>query len=163
MDTTFTKDTVFKSPTFGKLNLTEVVTKINEYLAEDDSYEYNIIVGTDSQRNGNTKFVTAIVVHRVGKGAIFFYRTIIEESRMAFQDRIYTETGLSIACANELIDLFIKTDALYSLAIHCDLGRKGKTKELISGIVGWVTSAGFECKIKPDAAVASCVADKFSK
>ena len=40
---------------------------------------------------------------------------------------------------------------------------QGKTHVLIKEIVGWVTSEGFKCVYKPNATVASTIADRISK
>ena len=161
MNTVFTKDTKFNTGSFEPVTLLKIVDRIHDFLS--DGYDYSIDIGTDSQRNGKTKFITAIVVHKIGKGGIFFYHPTINEQRQSLADRIYMETALSINCANELIDLFVNKDMLYNITIHCDVGEHGKTRELIKGIIGYVTSSGFECKIKPESSAASCVADRFSK
>ena len=48
----------------------------------------------------------------------------------------------------------------YDIEIHVDIGNNGKTKNLISEIVGMVRSSGYTVKIKPDAFGASNVADR---
>ena len=52
-----------------------------------------------------------------------------------------------------------------TFTIHVDAGRseKGKTKELIPELVGWIKSCGYDCEVKPDSFVASSIADKISK
>ena len=40
---------------------------------------------------------------------------------------------------------------------------KGKTRELIPELVGWVKASGYEAETKPESFVASCVADRLSK
>jgi len=161
MNTIFTPTTLFSTGSFATISLSQIAHRISDYL--DDGYDYTIDIGTDSQRNGNTKFVTAIVVHKIGKGGIFFYHPIVDSTRMSLQQRIYTETALSINCATELLDLFVQSDMLHNITIHCDVGENGKTKELIRGIVGYVTSSGFPCKIKPESVAACSVADRYSK
>ena len=52
------------------------------------------------------------------------------------------ETGMSINCATVLLDLFVQNNVLHNITIHCDVGENGKTRELIKGIIGYVTSAG---------------------
>ena len=141
--------------------LSDIVDKIDRFLS--DGFDYTIDVGTDSQKNGNTKFVTAIVVHKIGKGGIFFYHPVVTNEVMSFQSRIYQETAMSINCATELLEMFVERNVLRNITIHCDVGENGKTKELIRGIVGYVTSSGFDCRIKPDSVAACTVADKFSK
>ena len=46
--------------------------------------------------------------------------------------------------------------------IHADVGANGATKDMIKEIVGLIKGNGFEAKIKPEAYVASIVADRFS-
>ena len=162
MDTVFTKDTRFMTGSFESIVLSDIIDRIDDFLCDD--YEYSIEIGTDSQRGANkVKFVTAIVVHKKGKGGIFFYHPVISDKIHTLSDRIYMETGMSINCATVLLDLFVQNNVLHNITIHCDVGENGKTKELIKGIVGYVTSAGFPCLIKPDATTASCIADRFSK
>lgn len=52
-----------------------------------------------------------------------------------------------------------------SVAIHIDAGWNpdGKTRELIPELVGWIRGMGYSCECKPDAYVASTIADKISK
>lgn len=51
------------------------------------------------------------------------------------------------------------------ISIHIDAGNSkiGKTHDLIKTLVGWVHSCGYVCYIKPNAYVASTIADKISK
>jgi len=46
--------------------------------------------------------------------------------------------------------------------VHIDVGQNGPTREVIKELVGLVKSSGFEARIKPDAYVASTVADKYA-
>jgi hypothetical protein len=156
-----TPATKFLSGSGEWVSLSDMVTRINLFLG--DIEEYSLEVGTDSQTNGQTKFVTAIVVHKSGKGGIFFYHPHITKKIHVLSERIYTETALSINCATLLLEMFLEMDILREITIHCDVGSKGKTRELIREIVGYVTASGFDCKIKPEATTACTVADKFSK
>ena len=51
------------------------------------------------------------------------------------------------------------------LSIHIDAGNAshGKTKDLITSLVGWVHAMGYECEVKPNAWTASTIADRISK
>ena len=40
---------------------------------KDDSREFNVVVGTDSQNFDKTKVVVVIALHEVGHGGYFFY------------------------------------------------------------------------------------------
>jgi predicted RNase H-related nuclease YkuK (DUF458 family) len=161
MSTIFTSETKFTTGSWESITLAGIVDRIGAYLS--DGHEYTIDIGTDSQRGQKTKFVTAIVIHKIGKGAIFFYHPVISENIHTLQDRIYMETAMSINCAAELLELFVENDVLYNITIHCDIGPNGKTRELIREIIGYVTASGFDCKIKPEATAACTVADRFSK
>ena len=161
MNMIFTRDTRFMTGSFEPILLSDIVGRIDAFLS--DCEDYSIDVGTDSQRGSKTKFVTAIAVHKVGKGGIFFYHPIVDETRQSMQSRIYMETAMSINCATELLELFVENDVLRSISIHCDVGHNGKTREMIREIVGYVTSSGFDCVIKPEAVVACTIADRFSK
>jgi len=159
--TKFTPNTEFRSGTGDVVNFNDVIGRIKNFLSNCD--DYSIEVGTDSQTDYETRFVTAIVIHKKGRGGIFFYRLVTSERIPWLHDRIYTETSLSINCASELIDLFITNDVLHNVTINCDVGPNGKTREMIREIVGYVTASGFDCKIKPDNTTACAVADRFSK
>ena len=161
MNMIFTRETRFMTGSFKPILLSDIVGRIEAFLYNAD--DYTIDIGTDSQRSSKTKFVTAIAVHKHGKGGIFFYHPIIDETRQSMQSRIYMETAMSINCATELLGLFIENEVIRNISIHCDIGHNGKTREMIREIVGYVTSSGFDCKIKPEAVVACTIADRFSK
>ncbi|HDJ30565.1 MAG TPA: hypothetical protein ENF31_01240, partial [bacterium] len=46
--------------------------------------------------------------------------------------------------------------------IHADIGEEGATRDMIKEVIGLIRGNGFEAKIKPEAYVASVVADRFS-
>jgi len=46
--------------------------------------------------------------------------------------------------------------------IHADVGENGATKDMIKEVTGLIRGNGFEPKIKPDACVASSVADRYT-
>jgi hypothetical protein len=154
----------FTSPTWGVLTLDEVTTHIRSYLREDQHSRYKLVIGTDSHTDArHTDFVTALIVHRVGRGARFFFRKIHSRRIPDLRHRIYRETELSL----ELIELLKKhgiTDLLaeWPVEIHLDIGQQGETRMLIQEIVGWVTSVGYTAKIKPHSFGASSVADRFT-
>ena len=51
------------------------------------------------------------------------------------------------------------------ISIHVDAGwsDKGKTKELVPSLVGWIRACGFAAEVKPESYAASSIADKISK
>lgn len=159
------------SPTYGVMDITEIADKIFNFFNENkiEPEKYQIMIGTDSQASYNsTIFVTAIVVHRIDKGGIYFYEKTKENKTYSLADRIWKEAICSLDIANELLEeikkLSDKNDIIIpDFEIHLDVGQNGKTKTLASSIVGVIKSYGFEAKIKPDSYASSTVADKYTK
>lgn len=133
--------------------------------------QMSIIIGTDSQNFSDTKMVSVIAMICHGHGGIFIYEIkhtkLIQNVRL----KLHTETSDSLALAERLVDLLESSDVyeeMYHscpLSIHVDAGNsdKGKTKQLIPELVGWIKACGYDVKTKPDSFVASSIADKISK
>jgi hypothetical protein len=159
----------FQSPTKGKLIFNQVIENLVDFILEDLKSVYSIIVGTDSDGKENPEFVTAIVIHRKGKGGRFFYKKIKTNKKYTLRTRIYEETMISLSLAMKLREklekklLKIIPNNYKSLEIHTDIGQTGETKEMIKEIVGMVKGNGFEVKIKPEAFGATTIADKCLK
>jgi len=155
----------FFSPTKGRLTVQETTADIYAFLQEDPLAKYKVIIGTDSQTNKkSTLFVSALIIHRIGKGARFYYQKKLLKPFKTLQARIYQETQLSLSLVDHLKkDGIAKLLADWPLEIHLDIGQHGETRQLIQEVVGWVTSIGFIVKIKPDSFGASSVADKFTR
>lgn len=155
---------MFYSPTKGKLSLDEVFSDIIAFVESDPDANYNVIIGTDSHARDESCFVTAIVVHQIGKGAKYYYSKIRQRKITSLRQKIFFETALSLDCAGKVAKKLSQNGhADLNLEIHLDIGKNGQTKELIKEIVGMVTGSGFDAKIKPDACGASKVADKHTK
>lgn len=155
----------FTSPTYGKLSIETLTEHIRTYLHEDPQATYRIVIGTDSQTNRKgTLFVTAFILHRVGKGARFFFRKTKQRPVYNLYQRIFKETELSLDVMEQLKRRGV-TEVLsgWPIEIHLDIGKHGDTRRLIQEVVGWVTSVGYVARIKPDAYGASAVADKYTK
>jgi predicted RNase H-related nuclease YkuK (DUF458 family) len=154
----------FTSPTWGTMTIEEMAESLKDFLQEDTQAKYKVVIGTDSSTTGrSTIFVTALIIHRIGKGARFFFRKKQSKPIPDLRRRIYQETELSL----ELIELLKKKGihqflSKWPIEIHTDIGQHGETKKLIHEIVGWVTSVGYDVKIKPNAFGASAVADRFT-
>jgi predicted RNase H-related nuclease YkuK (DUF458 family) len=154
----------FVSPTHGQLSLEQVVDDIRRYVGEDTSFQYKLIVGSDSQSNEGTCFVTAIIIHRVGKGARYYYTKRYDRKITSLRQRIFYETSLSLEMADRLAEcLSQRGQENLKVEIHLDVGIHGETKELVKDIIGMVMGSGFDAKIKPYACGASKVADRYTK
>lgn len=157
---------IFISPTNGKMTKTEIYDFILKKIQENQitkEHDYSIIVGTDSQNSYKTKMVLVICLIDKGHGGRYFYHIDWMKKIKNINTKIYTETEKSLEIARELNEFLHDNDVRAEVEIHVDIGRYGKTKELIQGILGWVTSEGFTAKIKDESWVASTIADKISK
>lgn len=155
---------LFNSPTLGRLTLTEVRERILGFMAEEPEQKYRLLIGTDSQnKNGETDFVSAIVVHRVGRGGIYFWQRLIEKKTYILRQRIYQEATLSLELAEKFLEI-TKNDGIsrFDVQIHVDIGEYGETKEMINEVIGMVRGSGFAVEIKPDSYAASKVADRYT-
>ncbi|GAB6159200.1 ribonuclease H-like YkuK family protein [Desulfotomaculum varum] len=155
---------MFISPSKGKLSFEEMMEDILAYIKGLPCSSYKIIVGTDSQVRGETCFVTAVIVHRKGKGARFYYRKNIQRKIKSLRQKIFYETSMSLEMGAKITSFLAQGGAAgIHVEIHIDVGHHGETKDLIREVVGMVTGSGFEAKIKPDSFAASSVADRYTK
>jgi predicted RNase H-related nuclease YkuK (DUF458 family) len=162
------KQDMFTSPTIGKLPLTRVIEEIAKYLHDEPQSRYRLVIGTDSRdrrTNGRklTNFVTAIVVHRIGKGGRYFWKNGQEKHIKSLRHKIYTETLRSVEVAQQVVPRLtgkLNGQNNWELEIHIDVGRSGETREMIKEVVGIVIGNGYTAKTKPDSYGASSVADK---
>jgi len=154
----------FHSQTYGDLEYEEIIEKIALFIKADSNFKYKVIVGTDSEsRNKQGDFVTAIVVHRIGKGGIYFWRRQLLPNMVAIADRIAKETQLSIELAWRLRDTFQHNGLSgYEPEVHLDVGEGGVTRDMIRWVTGMVLGSGLQYKIKPEAFAATKVADKHT-
>jgi len=157
----------FRSPSQGQMKLASVAQEISGFINEDLGSKYRLIVGTDSNGvNGDriADFVTAIIVHRVGKGGRYFWKKVNgEKIYHTLRDRIHREVILSLETAQQLgSSLELIRDPDFDFQIHIDVGQNGPTREMIREVVGMVRGNGFKAKIKPDSYAASSVADRHT-
>ena len=164
---------MFYSETYGKININGIPDKILDFYQKNKEIEgdFQIVVGTDSQNFSDTKMVTVIAAYKEGHGGIFFYNIERINKIKNVKQKLNTETSKSLETMMELANE-IDTKDIYNdmkdntlLSIHVDAGwsDKGKTKELIPGLVGWIKACGYDAKVKPDSFAASSIADKISK
>ena len=159
-----------RSPTWGRLSLCQAINKVMDFVSGDKSKTYRFIIGTDSQvhRERRTVFVSTIIVHRVGYGAICFYESRGEVKKYSLRERMFTEVFLSLDLATRFLDeLKVKDYSFFqhmgSIEIHVDVGENAATRDLVSAVTGMVKGCGFICRTKPEACGASTVADRLTK
>jgi len=158
----------FNNPTKGRLTFDETISEIAAFSLEEPKAVYKLIVGTDSNGREDADFVSAVTIHRVGKGGRYYWTKVHKENMPTIRQRIYEETMLSLNLAAILREKLEKKLAELrpfnheDLEIHTDIGQQGETKEMIKEIVGVVRGSGFLVRIKPEAYGASVVADKYT-
>ncbi|MCR4425688.1 MAG: ribonuclease H-like YkuK family protein [Firmicutes bacterium] len=154
----------FISPSKGKMSFDETFQDIMGYVHDVPDAAYKLIIGTDSQLSEDTCFVSAIIIHRVGKGARYYYSREHAKVGKSLRQRMFYEASKSLSLASQLADRLAENGhSEVNVEIHLDVGENGQTKELIRDIVGMITGTGFAARIKPDSYGASKVADKHTK
>jgi len=164
-------DGYFYNPTIGKLKFSQVIDEVFNYIGEKPERFYDIIVGCDSSSEESPQFPVAIVVLRVGEGGRIFLKKINYNNRKFYslKERILEEVLISCELSLELKEAInqrapqLNPDYNYQFRyIHADIGENGDTKNMIKEVVGLIKGNGFEAKIKPEAYVASAVADRYT-
>ncbi|NLA26069.1 MAG: hypothetical protein GX878_01590 [Firmicutes bacterium] len=155
----------FHSPTRGILSFEAVFKDMIRFSNENPEDKYKLIIGTDSHSytNRSVVFVTAIIVHRIGKGGRFYYRKQRTRYMESLRQRIYYETFLSLEVAAKLTEkLAVNGEEDLNVEIHLDVGEKGETREIIKEVVGMVIGSGYDARIKPESYGATTIADRFT-
>lgn len=158
-------DAPFLSPSYGTVTLAQLRQKVLYFMKQSPENTYRLVIGSDSQpKNGQgVDFITAIIIHRVGNGGIYFWRRKIEQRHFVLRTRIYEEALLSLQAAEQLLVTFEKDGIRkYDVEIHVDIGNVGQTREMITEVVGMIRGSGFRVKTKPDSYGASKVADRHT-
>lgn len=160
----------FISPTYGNVNFEQIIQIMRSFYNKHSAFGHcNVIIGTDSQNFSDTKMVSAIVMQCEGKGGIYFYCVEMVPRIADVRQKLNYETQRSLEYADKLLEVMLDKDedlfSSISFSIHIDAGHsdRGKTKELIPSLVGWIHACGYECQVKPDSFAASTIANRISK
>ncbi|MDM5156172.1 ribonuclease H-like YkuK family protein [Bacillus sp. DX1.1] len=158
------------------MDFERVFTHICNFIERDPRNLYRLSIGTDSQAHQKyTRFITAIHLHRVGKGAWGCLRQkAIHKKPPTLREKIYLETQFSqeIACLFtpdhirqiwDLLHPYGHEGAGFVMEIHLDIGNDGLTKEFILDMTMKVRAMGLTPKIKPDAYAAFSYANRYTK
>jgi hypothetical protein len=156
--------TTFLSSLGVRFDIPAVVREIVRFIKIDPKRKYKVIIGTDSEQTGGAKadFVTAIVVHRVGNGGIYFFRRNEFGKFHTLRDRIIQEVLISLEVAEKVLNELRNQakEVSWDFEIHADVGENGPTSTLIQEVTGIVRASNFTVKTKPDSYAASKVADR---
>jgi len=158
---------LFTTSSGAKINAKEVVASMAAFMSADPKRQYKVTLGTDSESmvDRHADFVTAIVIHRVGNGGIYFWRRIVGPNKYhTLRDRMYGEVMLSLEIAHHFLETAKKeTLPHFDFEIHVDVGSQGATKSMLQELVGMIRANNFTAKTKPDSYAASKVADRHGK
>lgn len=152
----------FNSPTYGRLDWGEALSKMVWFMGTDKTASYEVIIGTDSEAtNGSADFVTAMIVHKKGRGGIYFWGRQKVEKLYSMRQRIWQEALISLGLAEKMVGDFADMGLVeLNLEIHVDIGPNGETRAMIAEIVGMIRANGFKVATKPASWGASHVADR---
>lgn len=155
---------VFHNPTKGTLIFNDVIEELFTFLHEDPNARYALTIGSDSEQRGDVvEFISAIVIHRRGHGARYFWMQTEKPPFHSLRERIWQEAILSTSLARSVLDALRERGGWRSdIEIHVDVGERGPTRELIKEIGGYIRALGFVICIKPMSYAASAVADRYT-
>jgi predicted RNase H-related nuclease YkuK (DUF458 family) len=157
---------IWYSPSGEIFTFEEVIGKLRSYILINVGFDFEVIIGTDSQLHSSpksTKYVTAIVVRKIGNGAQYYYKKEYRDEVPSLRKKIWTEALLTYETIGKVKDLVSDIIGEEKVISHVDVGSVGKTKKYIDEIKSIFTNSGYDVKIKPNSYVASGVADKHSK
>jgi len=154
----------FFNPHLGEMTFDEVVESLIGEMRGNSRDRFELLIGTDSSTSlDRLDIVSAIVLHRVGRGGRYFWTRRRERRPESLRQQIWKEAWDSFELAQHLIGrLAARTSLTFDLEIHVDIGENGKTKEMIDEVVGMIIANGLSVRIKPHAYAASSVADKHT-
>ncbi len=148
------------------LHVGNVIDELKAFVNMTDTFE--LIIGSDSQRKGLiTIHATVLFLWNLTtrKFRLFYNKERIPHTgRIDLSVRLIEEASRSVGLAQTVIESGVMdVIGMENLIIHLDVGVNGKSKKVINTVTGMVKGMGLEYKIKPDAFVASCIADRLSK
>src|SRR5690554_5315763 len=91
----------FYNSKYRNLTFDQVYDLLLEFIKQAPHNEYKLSIGTDSQVKNSTIFVTAIHLHRIGRGAIgFLTRHIVSRPIKSIREKIFYETSKTLEVAS---------------------------------------------------------------
>lgn len=148
------------------MSFEEVVDDLLTQIAHQPHDDFRIMVGTDSQAKVSRQtvtFVTALIVHHIGKGARYYIHREHQSHIYSLRQRMFAEASYSLHIGGILSERLHEKGADLSFEVHLDIGEKGATRQLIREIVAWITANGYEARVKPESFGASKVADRYTR
>lgn len=170
-------ETTFRNMSEQNLEFSDVMERIERFIAQDPRAVYDLVITTDAQtHSGHTKFVSYIVVYRVGRGAWLCSRQIILPREIySVQEKLSLETSYSQEIAAQfgyaerglLEDIIVPyidqgADIRFIVDIDGGSGVKNKTAAYLAEMVGRIEAMGLIARVKPESVMVS-IADRETK
>ncbi len=143
-----------------EISFNEMIAKIKGHVRKNEK----LFIGTDSQLSSEScTFATALCLYSKSKGGTYFFKKqkVKNKKYGALKIRMLEEVHKTI----EVAFLVLEETPDAQIEIHIDIGStsRSKTRIYVDELRGWVTAAGFDCKIKPNAWASASIADRHSK
>lgn len=145
-----------------RISFEEILNVITEHSAEEGT----VYIGSDSMVQkqkcifctaicllGDTKQSNRYFIRRTKNDAKEF-KTLLQRITMEVQNSIDMGMKLLEFCPTIKIELHLDVS---------DSNKESRTSKFADMLIGYAKGSGFDCKIKPEAFAAYCVADKHSK
>ncbi|MFC5702563.1 ribonuclease H-like YkuK family protein [Cohnella faecalis] len=170
----------FQSVAERNLSPGDVLARIMAFISQNPKAAYHFIIGTDSQvHRGYTKFVTGIIIHRLGQGAWACYRqTALPRELTSIREKLVLETSFSQRVAaffdadavgrmEDLLLPYVYQGAMLETYIDIDAGTEpavNKTSLYVQEMMDRVEAMGmYAPRVKPEAYAASSYANRHTK
>ncbi|MBE0635191.1 hypothetical protein IH601_04280, partial [Candidatus Bipolaricaulota bacterium] len=146
-------DQTFHNPSIGEMTFDDVVATLIAEMTGISDERFELLIGTDSSTSlDHLELVSAIVLHKIGRGGRYFWTRTKERRTPSLRLKIWREAWLSFELAQHVMARLESESLLqFNLEIHVDIGENGRTKELIDEVVGMIIGSGLAVRIKPHA------------
>lgn len=173
----FIHETTFRNMSEQNLEFRDVLDRISRFIEQEPRSVYDLVITTDAHtHSGHTKFVSYIVVYRVGRGAWLCSRqVIIPREIRSVQEKLSLETTYSQEIAAQfgyaersgLEDIVLPhmdqgAEIRFIVDIDGGTGSKNKTAAYVGEMVGRIEAMGLIARVKPESVMVS-VADRETK
>jgi len=136
----------------------DLIPYVKDFLA--NNLDTTIYVGCDSQNERYTTYAVVIVLHNPGKGGhVLYTKDIVNRIPDRFI-RLWNEVEYSLQTA-----VILSENGINPNYIDLDLNPdpKYKSNQVLRAALGYIESMGYTPRCKPEAMVASYVADAICK
>ncbi|EFM10566.1 protein of unknown function DUF458 [Paenibacillus curdlanolyticus YK9] len=173
-------DMLFQNVSESRMTVEDVSARIVHFVSQDVRAPYQFVIGTDSQVfRDYTKFVTGVIIRRLGKGVWACYRqSVVMRPVTSLREKLSLETALSqetgyffmeplFTRIEELLMPYVYQGASLETFIDIDAGTepiRNPTSLYVDEMIGRVKAMGmYTPRTKPESYGASAYANRFTK